>query len=138
MSALDPANTRRLKSSLALLGSPHDGEVVAAARGVGRILAKAGLGFADLCPLTPAQPKPIRPDTSDWQPFRPKPAPLLREHQRKAKLLSVCRFEWNDWERKFLASIAAWDSPLSAKQAQQLRELEMVAAAWRATRKNAA
>jgi len=46
-----PATARRLGNAVALLGSPQDGEVVAAARAIGRTLESAGLdwhGFAAL------------------------------------------------------------------------------------------
>lgn len=137
MSALDPNDARRLRSSLARLASNHEGEVVAAASAASRILAKHGLGFADLA---------VAPDPtgcrdvleSAWGPRRrPHEARLLREHQRRAWLLQISGFAWNDWERGFLASIASWDNPISPKQAAHLRDLETAAAAWRASREAA-
>lgn len=48
---MTPALARRLGKAVALLGSPQDGEVIAAVRAIGRTLETAGMdwhGFADL------------------------------------------------------------------------------------------
>lgn len=136
MSALDPAAARRLKGALGLLTSDKDGEKLAAVDAVVRILGNAGLSVADLIP--PAAATAERSSTPAWGPReRPGEVNLLREHQRRAWLLQVSGFAWNDWERRFLASMAAWASPISAKQASHLRDLETAAAAWRASREAA-
>lgn len=135
MSALDPNDNRRLKSSLARLASDHEGEVVAAAGAALRILAKAGLGFADL-DVSSQRPEPElsrRPDNPEpaWGPRRrPHEVNLTRQHQTRAKLLLQSGHDWDEWERQFLQSIAAWDSSLSAKQASRLAKLEATRRAW--------
>jgi hypothetical protein len=136
MSALDPAAARRLKGALGLFTSDKDGEKLAAVDAVVRILGNAGLTVADLVPA--AADSPAQSTSPAWGPRkRPGEVKLLREHQRRAWLLQVSGFAWNDWERRFLASIAGWNSPISAKQAAHLRDLEAAAAAWRASREAA-
>lgn len=50
-----PALARRLGKALALLGSDHDGEVVAAARAIGRTLEAAGMGWPGFAALVSAE-----------------------------------------------------------------------------------
>lgn len=45
---MTPALARRLGRTLALLGSPVDGEALGAARAAGRLLASAGLAWVDV------------------------------------------------------------------------------------------
>lgn len=52
---MTPAQARRIGKAVALLGSPVDGEVVAAARAIGRTLAAAGIGWPDLAALMEAE-----------------------------------------------------------------------------------
>jgi hypothetical protein len=136
MTALDPSAMRRLKGALGLFTSDKDGEKLAAVDAVVRIMGNAGLSVADLAPPA-AEPAKVQPNPS-WGPRRRRgEVKLLREHQRRAWLLQISGFAWNDWERGFLASMAAWDSPISAKQAAHLRDLDTAAAAWRASREAA-
>jgi hypothetical protein len=136
MSALDPAAFRRLRGAFALFTSDKDGEKLAAVEAVVRILGNAGLTVADLVPAA-AEPAE-RSTTPAWGPRkRPGEVKMLREHQRRAWLLQVSGFAWNDWERRFLASMVGWNSPISAKQSSHLRDLETAAAAWRASREAA-
>ena len=80
MSALDPAAQRRLQASLALLASDRDGEVLAAARAVQRLLAKVDARFSDLAlPADPSQ-RVARP-----------------EHQLRAETLLRSGWPWTDW-----------------------------------------
>lgn len=48
---LSPAQARRLGKALALLGSPEDGEALAAARAVGRLLEAAGMNWHALAAM---------------------------------------------------------------------------------------
>ena len=67
-----------------------------------------------------------------WGPRRrPGEIKLHRRHQVRAKLLLSSGHAWDEWERKFLNSIATWDSSLSAKQAARLAELEAARQTWR-------
>ena len=130
MTVLDPAEARRLSSSLALLASPIDGEVLAAAGAAKRILEKKGLGFGDLAVrtmLAPPSPRSTPPPPRSYE------TRALREHQRRAKGFAACGFKWNDWERDFLASIAAWDGSLTGKQRSRLDQLAAKVEAWRST-----
>lgn len=139
MSLLDPNDTRRLRSSLARLASDHEGEVVAAASAASRILAKAGLGFADLGVAQVPEPARataapfVRRDVTEpaWGPRRrPHEVNLGRQHQVRAKLLLGSGHAWEEWEQGFLSSIAGWNSSLSVKQAKRLAELEAVRREW--------
>lgn len=52
---MTPALARRLGKAVALLGSPHDGEVLAAVRAIGRTLDAAGLDWHGLAALVTAE-----------------------------------------------------------------------------------
>ena len=103
------ADARRIVASMARLRSPHDGEVIAAARAVSRLLAPHGvyleaLAQAALCP--PARAITERPPQSesaraDWC------------------LQANC---WNATEREFLAKVT-WLATLSPKQRAWLDRL---------------
>jgi hypothetical protein len=54
---LTPALARRLGKALPLLGSPEDGEALAAARAVGRILEAAGMDWHGFAALVAAETK---------------------------------------------------------------------------------
>ncbi len=54
---MTPALARRLGKTLPLLGSPEDGEALAAARAVGRILEAAGMDWHALAALVTAETK---------------------------------------------------------------------------------
>lgn len=65
----------RLSPLLGKLGSPHNGEVVAAARAVGRLLKRQGLGWNDFALALAAEPvrvvhaqqrEPPPPAEPDW------------------------------------------------------------------------
>lgn len=96
MSILDPAETRRLTSTLALLASPVDGEVLAAAGAAKRILAKRGLGFTDLAV------RQMLPPPSSHRSDEP-----VRQHQQQARrCLSSPHASWKPHESKFLQQMA--------------------------------
>jgi hypothetical protein len=121
MSALPPADTSRLVKLLGMLGSAHDGERAAAALKAHNLVAERRLTWSDVIPSGSA-----RVGEAAGLP-----------HQRLALDLAGCGFEWNDWEREFLGSIARWSRALSAKQSTQLAELRAVAGAWQACRGDA-
>lgn len=116
MSLLDPTETRRLKSSLALLASPVDGEVLAAAAAAKRILGKKGLGFTDLG-VRPA----ITAPQHDASPFSHKSyanaaSSIHQQHARRC--LNSSLVDWKPHERRFLAQMAEWRrQPSEAQQA---------------------
>jgi hypothetical protein len=107
------AAARRIIASMALLRSPNDCEVVAAARGIERLLAPYGIyvesiGAASLMPERQA-------------PAEPRREPPRRKHQAAAIwcLEASC---WNRRERDFLADAMRLRS-LSSKQAAWLEAL---------------
>lgn len=130
MTCLDPTDARRLRASLAMLASPSDGEKLAAVAAAQRLLDKAGMAFSDLVPA-PSAAKANPPKSSAWESCPPKPARVLREHQRVALRMSGHPLRWSTWEQDFLDSIAAWSAPLSARQQAQLDVLISKVDAWR-------
>ena len=120
MSALLPPETSRLVKLLGMLGSDHAGERAAAGLKAHNLLADRRLTWADV--IAPARL---------W--LRVVVARRRRDHQGRALRLLDCGFAWNDWERKFLLSIARWHGDLTAKQLARLRDLGAAAAAWRKT-----
>ena len=73
----------RLAPLLGKLGSPHDGEVVAAARAIGRQLQRQGLGWNDLGRALGAGPVPALAD-----PERERWAEMAEFCQRREELLT--------------------------------------------------
>ncbi|MBP7334938.1 hypothetical protein [Niveispirillum sp.] len=129
MGALSPSITTKLAKMLPMLASDRDGEVVATAAAIGRVLAGAGASWHDvaaLLSLPPAQ----RPATAERQAssmafsfihLSPEGA-----RRRVAELLAGSG--WNDWERRFLTDMenllrGKARNPLSCKQAQLLTDL---------------
>ena len=98
----------RLTKLLGMLGSAHDGEVLAAARQAERLRAEARLSWAEI--LVPALPPP-----------RPSPANMTVA----AAVAFVLDHEdaLTDWESDFLRSISRQRFPLSPKQAAILERL---------------
>jgi hypothetical protein len=97
----------RLARILGMLGSAHDGEVLAAARTAERIRRDAGSTWAEILqpvpPLAAAAEAEIDAD----------PIGFCLGH---AELLT-------DWERRFLISIRRQDYPLTGRQLGVLRKL---------------
>jgi hypothetical protein len=92
------------------LGSPHDGEVVATARAIGRTLHSNGLDLHDLADAL------IAPPSLRWQSSR---AESNESAEMRAWLEAISRESWpNDWTRSFIASVLARRSldRLSKKQ----------------------
>jgi len=110
--AIPPADARRIVASMARLRSPHDGEVVAAARAVGRLLAPHGVYVEALAAAAFAAP-----DSADERRSRPQP----RSHSEAANWCLEASY-WSARERDFLAT-ATWLPKLSAKQADWLDRL---------------
>jgi len=140
MSALPPADHRRLKSSLALLASPSDGEVLAAVAAVGRILGAAGLAYPDLANgLTELgsvgwNSKAARRAMYPERAGPPSAARLLRQHQREAGMLLQSPYPWDDWQSRFLQDLLNWHSPISDRQQEKLRECRRLAETSRGSR----
>jgi hypothetical protein len=91
----------RLGKLLGLLGSTHDGEVLAAARQAERMRREAGTTWPDiLAPgaaiIAAAPPKSLEDQLQLW-----------------AEHFDCCL---NDWERRFFRSISRSRRPLSEKQ----------------------
>ena len=113
---LPPAVLDRLVKVLGMLGSAHDGEVVAAARQAGKILQQHGHTWSDLPHLAtpPPIPESIRP--------RPAPPPTSGDWHdaaaaclRRADLLT-------EWERDFVGTLTG-RRKLTAKQAAVLAKI---------------
>ena len=134
MTVLAPADHRRLKSTLTLLGSDKDGEVLAAVAAAKRILAKVALGFADLDVTQQLPPPRPAPEPSPWSSSQAGPRSSLLQHQRTAALLLSAGHPWDEWKRQFLISIRSRVKPLTSGQNDKLAECVAMAAAWRAAR----
>jgi hypothetical protein len=117
MSALDPNTARRLKSALALLASPSEGEKLAAVQAVERLLDKVGLDFSDLAPA-PAGLAARRMPPSDYTPG------IYRVHQVRAHALLQSGHAWTPWEAEFLHSMTYKSGSVSRGQLDKLFELE--------------
>lgn len=119
MNALAPV-APRLAPLLGKLGSPHDGEVLSAARAAGRILAKHGLTFNDLAAAAiedPAQRTVYRaPDPPTW---------------RERVEWCLCRDLMLDQrDIEFLHGLTRWQRDrLSGKQMKWLADIEAKIAA---------
>ena len=103
MSALD---RNRLAKLLCMMGSNHDGEVLAAARQAERLRADAGLTWPEI--LLPRLPSPPG------------------QHVRTVDLIAFVLQHVDaltEWERGFVRSIAAQRFPLSPKQAAIVERL---------------
>jgi hypothetical protein len=127
MSALSPADERRLISSAALLQSDQDGEVVSAARAVGRILQKGNLDLPALIRRGLAPPKPSIADVLSVFPDAPRRGPepydLRTRHQTTVRMCQAFSDLLNDWEREFLSSLAHQQS-VTDRQRERLKAIE--------------
>jgi hypothetical protein len=107
-----PVDLQRLVKVCGMLGSQHDGEVVAAARQAEKLRKALGLSWSDLL-VSPAQSTPHgRPtphDIRDW---------------RRACQLCLTRVDiLSHWEVTFLTSLSRYRGPPSARQMDVLRPL---------------
>lgn len=111
MSAMLPRE--KLAAVLGMLGSDHDGEVLAAARQAERMRRQAGLAWADLIaaerPAVAPGRRPDPPPPEDWR-------ALVAWCQQRPDAMT-------NWERDFLATIAAYRHPPSDRQREILDRL---------------
>jgi hypothetical protein len=107
MSAAD-LDRERLAKLLGMMGSAHDGEVVAAARQAERLRAEAGLTWVDIVVRRlPAPPQRRNDDTvADAIDFVIKHEVVL-----------------TDWERGFVGDLRRLKYPLSPRQPEVLERL---------------
>jgi hypothetical protein len=99
----------RLSKLLGMLGSAHEGEVVAAARQAERLRAEAGLTWTEI--VIPRLPPPARQ--------RRHVETIAEAVEFLLGLLHVL----TEWERNFVRSVGRLKSPLSAKQIEVLERL---------------
>ena len=95
---------RRLARVCGLFGSEHDGEALAAARQAEKIRKKMGLTWEELLVPSPRQRsgEPAPEDLTDW---------------RWACHFCLERYQWlTSWELDFVATVARYTKPPSAKQ----------------------
>ncbi len=99
--------TRQLSKILGLLGSHHDGEILAAAKQAHRVVSGAGLTWEDI--FRPMLPAPRR----HWQDDINLIEALLKQSTLTA------------WERNFVSSLATWAQrrSLTEKQRAVLAEI---------------
>jgi hypothetical protein len=105
-----------------MLGSDHAGERAAAGLKAHNLLQERRLSWTDV--IARALPPPQQP--------RREYTGGRRHHARAVDLLA-CGFSWNDWEVRFLNSIAGWRGDLTPKQVSLLNDLGAAADAWLAT-----
>ena len=151
MNTVPPDDARKLTSSLCMLASPIDGEILAAVHAIKRLLTKNGLGFDDLAPSVatvasdaaahhdePDDPKAWRRAMYPERSGPPERAEITKEHQRLALRLFHSATGWNAKEREFLLSMAERRSSLTSGQAEWLHDLERKARRQRTEREMAA
>lgn len=118
MSLLPNADRRRAMASAALLASDVDGEVVAAAQALRRILGKVGTDIPSIIGAgllsDDTLPAPLRRGAE--------PVSLLRPHQRTAWTALAFPELLTGWERAFLESLVDLRH-LSARQENRLRAI---------------
>lgn len=105
LASLPDHSRRRLARCIGMLGSDHDGEVVAAARAAGRELARHGFGLTDLAVTiergasNDSRPPPRSYGARDAQ------TELVTE--LAASLEHVLGTVFNEWEQQFIRSVWA-------------------------------
>ena len=114
MTPLAPAERSRLARVLELLGSPHDGERLAAGAAAHRIVQARGLRWLDVL----AGGETPRPQASAYAWSPPPPAGFAAD----ARACLAQPNLWSAWEAEFLRSIAT-RRRLSSKQLQILAQL---------------
>ena|SRR5205823_12752945 len=98
----------RLAKLLGMMGSAHDGEVVAAARQVERLRADAGLTWPEI--LVPRLPSPPREQN-------------VRSVAEAVDFVLEREVALTDWERGFLRDLRRLKYPLSPRQLEVLERL---------------
>lgn len=122
---LIPDKIRRL---IPMLGSGADHEALAAARAIGRILNKEGLGFTDLAAAIPAVESVHLVDTSgacpppfDVYAWKRAYTPMQeREHRARVRFCQSRLHRLTPWERDFINSVARLHGNLSIRQSDRL------------------
>jgi hypothetical protein len=110
-----PQAVAKVVKLIPMLGSDHDGEVVASAWAIGRSLKSSGRDWHDLAAAAETMAKPGARPKPVGQPWRrvDEPAPLWGELSapgRKAWLRAMHRSCWlSTWEADFIADICARD-----------------------------
>jgi hypothetical protein len=100
----------QLPKLLLMLSSPHDGEVVAAARAIGTALQRAGHDWHDLAKaLVPSQ---VAPDAVD-----------LSTDKSTVSWCFHRRHLLSPGDRRFIESLAEGQRPLSPKQRKWLQDI---------------
>lgn len=105
MNALPSPDAQRLAKLLGMLGSAHDGEVIAAARQAEKLIRKHGATWPGILGISDAPPSPIIPHHAD-----------ALEYLKASGL--------TDFERRFLRGIMAFQT-LSASQARTLETIRV-------------
>lgn len=106
---------RRAIAAAALLSSDRDGEVIAAARGLNRLLRGEGLDPASVIAAGLAAAN-TRPAPTSPPPFAAEPL-----WKRRARMAQACPY-LTDWESNFLTGVVG-QRGLSEKQEERLRAI---------------
>lgn len=112
-----PLDRQRLAKALGMLGSAHDGEVVAAARAVEGMRRAAGLTWLEIISPAPRLPKPGR---RRRKPRRQRP---VMSDAEAVEFLLRRPERLTDWELAFARSLRAWRGTLTKKQKAVLARL---------------
>ncbi|MGE8128959.1 hypothetical protein ACQKQD_18460 [Methylobacterium sp. NPDC080182] len=139
MTALPPPIAEKCAKAIGQLASSHEGQVVAGARGLLRILEGAGLGITDLSDHITAQPREVV--VYRERAAQPEPSPFAygswrqtwagcdpqRQHKARVDVLQADRSGFlTDWEFAFVRSLGrqlAEGRRISPKQVTILNEL---------------
>jgi hypothetical protein len=100
----------KISKLLPRLGSNHDGEVVATARAIERVLRGAGHDWHDLVPAL--LPPPVQPDAVDL--WTDKSTVRWCFHRRNLLSPRDCRF---------IKDLTGWHKPLSSAQRKWLHDI---------------
>jgi len=103
---IPPIDRERLAKLLGVLGSEHDGEVVAAGRAADRLVRQSGMTWRSVLIGAPPLCAPVEFNLSSEIDF------CLRWRRRLTA-----------WEREFLASLRAQRTPLSTRQRNVLNRI---------------
>jgi hypothetical protein len=110
---LTAATRRRLADLLPRLDSDHDGETIATARAISRVLRAEGLDLHDVAALIVSAPVPEGRPSDD--------APEWRVMTETAIAAGLARTEW---ERQFLAGLRDWTGDhITEKQRTVLQKI---------------
>lgn len=96
MSALDPADAVKFGKLIALFGSDHEGEQLAALNRASAFLSSRSIGWSDIAETLKTPPVIYRPD----------PVPTARSHMQDALRCLQSVIAWKDHERTFLVQMS--------------------------------